>query len=502
MDSSKRVVLNTSVQHLKTAINLVLSLISTRIILSALGVEDFGLFNLTAGVVALLSFIVNALVVTTQRYLSYYSGKNNITKLRSVFSNSLIIHISLGVVLSVIIGCVGVFLFNGFLNINPNRLNAAIIVYMLTVFMLLITFITAPFRALLISHENIVYISIIDILDGALKLIIAFIVVSSSNDKLIEYTFLLVGIQLINFIAFCAYDFRNYSECIVPRLNMFDISFVKEISKFAGWTIYSVGCIAGRNQGLSIVLNKFGDVVMNAAYGVATQVNGALSFLSQSIQNAMNPQIMKAEGAGNRKKMIRLSEMESKFCFLLMAMVLIPCVVEMPAILKLWLHDVPEHSVMFCRIILIASMADQLTVGLGAANQAIGDIRQYSIYVNTFKLLTIVLVVLGFLSNIYIGLVMSFYIIIEFLCSMIRLIYLRKTANISILGFCKRVFMREIIPICISIISSWLIIHFFSFGYRFIATILFSSLSCLLSIMVFGLCSDEKEIIKKMIYRK
>ena len=287
------------------------------------------------------------------------------------------IHLFLGIAIAIIIEFISIFLFDGFFNIESGRISAAKIVYHCVTLMLIMSFLTAPFRALLISHENIIYITIIDVLDGILRLIIAVAIAYASIDRLILYAELLCLIGLFNFIAFFIYDKRKYLECVLPKFNNIKLSYLREISSFAGWTIYSVGCIAGRTQGISIILNKFFSVAVNAAFGVALHVSSALSFLSHSVMNAMNPQIVKAEGAGNRERMLRLAEIESKFCFLLIGMIIIPCIFEMPSILKIWLKDVPEHTVLFCRFILLTSLVDQLTIGLGTANQAIGNIRDY-----------------------------------------------------------------------------------------------------------------------------
>lgn len=324
MKNARRVIINTGAQYTRTIINLCLSLYSTRLILSALGNTDYGIFTLIAGIVSLLSFVENALVVTTQRYLSFSMGHNDMARLKEIFNSSLILHIILAVFIALVIEFIGLFLFDGFLNIDPERIEAARNVYHLTTLMLLISFIAAPFRALLIAHENIVYISIIDVLDGIFKLFVAILISNSNFDRLILYVSLLVVIRLFNLLAFSSFDKVKYKECIWPTRRLFSKSYVKEMSSFAGWTIYSVGCIAGRTQGVAIVINKVFGVLVNAAYGIGLQINGAVAFLAQSICNAVNPQIMKAEGAGDRQRMLRLAEIESKFAFFLMSMVLIP----------------------------------------------------------------------------------------------------------------------------------------------------------------------------------
>ena len=499
MNNADRVIINTSAQYIRTIINMCLSLYSTRLVLDALGVDDYGIYTLVAGVVAMLAFVVNALVITTQRYMSYYNGRQDLNKQKEIFCNSVFIHLAFGIVAAIAIELVGLFLFDGFLNIDATRISSAKIVYHLVTTMLVFTFFTAPFRALLISHENIVYISIIDVLDGLFKLSIAFYVASSTGDRLVLYVMLLMLIAFFNFIAFSCYDFRKYPECIFPHARYVKMSYVKEISYFAGWTIFSVGCITGRTQGLSIILNKIFGVAVNAAYGIAIQLNGALTFLSRSVMNAMNPQIVKAEGRGERGLMLRLSEMESKLCFLLLGMIVVPCAFEIPFILKLWLKEVPDNAVMFCRFILLTSLVDQLTIGLGTANQAIGKIRDYSLAVNSTKLFSLVPItfVLIFCKDLY--MVMSVYIMFEFICSIIRLIYLNKSAGLLIFGFVSRVFLRILIPLSCVIIYSFIIISLISWNYRFLITIVGSMLMMFVSTYYVGLTSEERVIVDRVL---
>ena len=181
--NSTRVMVNTGAQYVRTVVNIILSLYSTRLILNTLGIEDYGLFTLVAGVVSMLSFMTNAMVTTTQRFLSYHQAKSSIEELRDVFSNSVLMHVMFAVVILIILEIAGLFLFDGFLNIEADRKGAAEIVYQCAVMMILTSFITAPFKALIISHENIVYISVIDILDGVLKVLVAIFLTSLVSTK-------------------------------------------------------------------------------------------------------------------------------------------------------------------------------------------------------------------------------------------------------------------------------------------------------------------------------
>ena len=206
MNSSQRIVVNTIAQYTRTIINVGLSLYSTRLILAALGQTDFGIYSVVAGVVTMLSFMTNALVTTTQRYLSFYHGKGDMSLVSRIFGNSLLLHVLIGTGVFVILGAIAYPIIYGLLQIDDGRECAAMFVYMSATIMLMLTFITAPFRALFIARENIVYISTIDVLDGVLKLLIAvFLAYVISYDKLITYSILLIGISLFNLLAFAVY---------------------------------------------------------------------------------------------------------------------------------------------------------------------------------------------------------------------------------------------------------------------------------------------------------
>lgn len=502
MTNSNRIIINTMAQYTRTIINVCLSLYSTRLILSALGQSDYGIYSVVAGVIAMMSFITNALVVTTQRFLSIYHGKNDPQKIRQIFGNSMLLHILIASILGVVLFCLGSWITHDFLNIVVERQQAAWYVYNAAVVMLMLTFITAPIRALFIARENIVYISIVDVVDGILKLLIAIGLSHIAYDHLVSYSVLMAGITLVNLLAFSIYASAKFPEFHLPRLRDWDKQFIKELSHFAGWTTYSMGCIIGRNQGIAVVLNIFYGTIVNSAYGIAQQVLGAVQFISTSILNAMNPQIMKAEGSGDRSRMVRLCEYESKYAFLLLSLVAIPLIAEMDTVLHFWLGEVPEHAVMFCRCILAASLCDQISVGLTTANQAVGKIRTYNLIFYTFKLLVVILAWGCIKAGLPLISVMWCYIGVELFTSLLRLPLMKRIAHIAILPFCKNVFMRIIIPATTMSIVCYISVRYVNLSWRIILTTLLSVATGLLSIWITSLRKEEKQHITQLIKKK
>jgi len=499
MTPAHRIVINTIAQYTRTILNVCLSLYSTRLILAALGQSDYGVFSVVGGIVAMLSFITNALVITTQRHLSYCHGAQQGDKLSSVFANSLLLHLLIGTILVFILSIGAHWITHAYLNIDDSRDNAAMIIYFSSLVMLFLSFINAPYRALFIARENIVFTSSIDVLDGVLRVVLAICLSYASLDRLILYGCLLPCIPLFNIAAFGIYAFRHFPECHWVRLREWNSSYIKGLSDFAGWTIYSSGCIIARTQGLAIVLNRFLGTMVNAAYGVALHVTSAIHFVAQSVTNAINPQIMKAEGSGNREQMIHLAELASKYASLLIAMVAIPIIFEMEAILGWWLTEVPDEACMFCRFVLAASICDQLTIGLGSANQAIGQIRNYSITINTIKVLTLPAAWICLHFGLPTLSVMICYLGFELLCAATRLPFLKISAGISISHYILHVLLPLIIPFICMIGSSWGMVTFIQIPYRFVVTIFVTMVISGIAIWLAALSPNEREVARQFL---
>ncbi len=502
MQNSKRVIVNTIAQYTRTVINMLLSLYVVRIVLITLGASDYGIYSVVAGVTAMLAFITNALVQTTQRYMSFYQGQNNMVKMKEVFSNSEFLHLIIGGLLVVVLLALKPLLFNGFLSIDAERIDAAKYVYQIVIVTLFITFCTAPFRSLLISHENIVYISIIDVLDGVLRVIVVTLLTYVSFDKLVMYAIFLLGIQLFNFIAFSWFSFKKYEECILPRISLFSKSYFKELSSFAGWVIYGTGCYIFRNQGVAIVINKVLSTAANAAYGVGQHISVAVSTVSGSLMNAMIPQIVKAEGAGNRTKMLSLATVLCKFSFFLLTALCIPCVFEMPNLLQLWLKDVPDYTVLFARMAMIAAMADTLTGGLHYANDAVGKLKNYHLVVSTLKLLTLPLSAIFMYMGYAPILIAVCFVGTEFIAALVRLPFLHKTSGLIVSDFIKSVLCRELIPLVVTISICFACVSFIDWEWRFLITFSVSILFYAIVIWLIGLNRQERTMISSMVFKK
>lgn len=499
MQASNRIIVNTLVQYTRTILNILLSLYSARIVLEYLGAEDYGIYALVAGVVSMLSFLTNSLISSTQRFLSINQGKGNLENMKSVFSNSLLLHILLGLFIALALESLTPFLFSGFLNIPTGRENAARFIYQLVVIMVYISFMAAPYRALLTSRENILYISAIDVIDGILKVIMVLMLPILHMDNLIVYGCIMFLISCFNLLSFSIYAHIHFEECILPKLRYFSWNYICNLFSFTGWVTYSALCITFRTQGLAIVLNKILGTAINAAYGIGGQVSGMISFVSTSLNNAIAPQLMASEGRGERGRMWMLAKLESKFSFLLLAMVGIPTIFEMDTLLKIWLKNVPLHATLFARMFLIMQIIDMLTIGLALANKAIGKIGFYTIITLTPKLLILPMGWIFLKLEFPLESVCLLMVLIETFCMLIRIPLLRNHRGFDAWDYIKEVFIKSIPPVLVSIVSCFIIYNFLEWEFRLVITF-FSSFSLgALFIYKFALNDMEKCKVNKII---
>lgn len=484
MQASNRIIINTLAQYARTIINMLLSLASVRLVLEYLGVNDYGLYVLVAGVVSLLSFLTNSLVGSTQRFLSVTQGKKNIQLLKEVFCNSLLLHIFLGLLIALVLLSLTPILFNGFLNIPKDRTSAAIVLYMQVVCMVYISFVAAPYRALLVSRENIVYTSLIDVLDGVLKVLLVLLIPLINFDRLIMYGWMMFSISLFNLLSFAIYSQKKYEECIYPKVRYLKIKYLKELCFFTGWIIYSAGCVALRNQGLAILLNKILGTIVNAAYGIGVQISNMISLITSSLNNAIAPQLMASEGKGDRNHMWLLAEIESKFSFLLLAMIGIPTFFEMENLLGIWLKEVPENAALFGRMFLLMQMFDMLTTGLSLANKAIGKLGLFTIVTYTPKLfiMPIAWAIIKFNGSlVQVSIIM---VLIEIICMLLRIPLFRKEEGFSALNYLRNVIARTLVPFFLTSLICFAIYFYIDFQLRFLVTYI-------VSISIFPIISYE-----------
>lgn len=499
MQAVNRVVFNTIVTYVRAIFTAFVSLYTTRLVLSALGAEDFGLYNVIGGVIVMLSFLNSVMTTSTQRFISHSLGAGKVDLLKKIFANSVISHFLIGIIVLISIELIGVYFLKKKLTINPNRVSAGLFLLHCVALSTFITIISVPYDAVIVAHENMVFIAIVNVIESFLKLAIAVILTYSHFDKLMLYGFLIMLCTIIIRIIKRVYSKRKYKECDVNLKKEFDKKQIKELSSFAGWQLFGNLAALGRNEGIAIVLNLFFATVVNAAYGVANQLNGQMMFFSESMLSATRPQIMKSEGANDRERTIRLALTANKFAFYLFTFFAVPLFFEMPFILKLWLKSVPTYSVEFCRSIILLTMISQINQGVITAVQAIGKIKNYQMVVGGILLLTIPIgyFFLKYGYPPYSIIIIAF--ILECISTLFRIFYFNHLTGYPILSYFKNVIFNAFISLLLTVILVVYVKTHFEEGWLSLITILFvSSVSYLISIYFIGLNDTDRKIVKDL----
>lgn len=493
MNGTRLIVFNSGLLYIKTAVVTILALFSTRLILVALGVEDYGVYSLIAGVVALLSFLSASLSASTQRFISFNLGAGESDSLNIIFNTSVLLHFVLAIIIGILLEVIGVYLFENVLNINEDRLWVAKIIYHLVVVETFFSIASVPFTALINSYEDFYITITLDIIAALMRLLIALYLTNYDADRLLLFgilsTITVVTIILIkNLWSYIKYPIIKYNL----RLYFCKKSLVK-MTSFAGWNSFGSLCNISKNQGVSIVLNFFYGTIINASYGIANLVNSLLISLTSSIIQAFNPQILKNEGSERRNSMIALANTANRFSFLILALISVPMFVEMPFILKLWLTNVPENTVVFTRLIISITLVNQLGSGLPIILQAVGEIKWYQIIVGSL-ILTIIPIgyfILKIGQPAYSILVVA--LIIEFFALAARFYFSNLYSGLNLNTYLKEVVYKVLPPLVLGFSVAILPKLFLESNLvRFIITGFVSVVTMSLIILRFSLYDEEK----------
>lgn len=493
MNRTNRIVFNTGIQYLKTFLNVVIMLYTSRLVLDALGVDDFGIYSLVGGIVSMLTFIQGSLTTTTQRYLSYYQGQKDMGKQILYFNNSIIIQIALSTVLCLLMIGVMDWLFDVVIYISPNRIEAAKFVYACTIVTLFFNMACSPFLAVLIAHENILYSSIVQIADTILKLPIAIALYYLSAGRLEFFAAGLSSLYILNFALYFLYCIRKYNECTKFSFRSYSNQVARNIFSFMGWTFYGTGCTVFKNQGLAIVINRFIGTAANSAFGIALQMSGQIYAISLAIMTAIRPQIARSEGEGDRNRVYRMADISSKYSFFLLSLFSLPTIFEMDALLGIWLKKVPEYTTLFCQFILLDLLFNALTSGHEESNRAIGNLKWFTLITNSVRIFIPIVAFLLFkytVCSIHTILIVSIGIIL--LGAFLRIIYFKIIYSYSIKCYLKNVLLRIAPSAAIGILVG----YYASCLLNFIITYMVSMFLMSFVFYYTGLLDKEKLAIK------
>lgn len=425
---------------------MLVSLYTSRVILAALGVEDYGIYNVVGGVVALLNVISGSMTAATGRFLSYELGRGEDNQLNDTFSTLLNVHILIGVVVFIVGEVFGLWFIENKLNIPADRLDASFWVLQFSLFSFFFTVVNVPYSASVVSHEEMGVFAYIAIFDVLAKLAVAFILMHTQYDRLIVYALLLAAVSIITQFVYYIYC-RKFEECRFRVI--FDTSLIKNIVSFIGWAFLGNASVVIKNQGVTILLNMFFGPVVNAAQGVANQVESISNRFVYSYMMAANPQIIKLYSADERPLMHNLIFRSSKFSAFLLLLLLSPVILNIDLLLGLWLKDVPDHSSAFVVLTLIYAFLDTLTAPLLTGVLATAKIKRYELLI-TFSYLLMVAVIYACFKF---GMAPEVAFIVSIVCKSAVLFILlfesNKLYNLPLGSYLKKV----ILPVCLPLIA-------------------------------------------------
>lgn len=369
-ENTKRIAINTLLLYVRMLFGMLVSLYTSRVVLQALGVEDYGIYNVVGGVVGMLGFLNASMSGATSRFLTYSMGKGDLKEIQETFSSALIIHIGIALFVLIIAETIGLWFLINKLNIPTERLEAAHVVYQISIFSALIGITQVPYNSCIIAHEKMSIYAYVEILNVILKLLIVFVLFYIDTDKLIVYGILMFVVSTIIMFLYRGYCLKNYQETHFTFV--WSPSKLKPMLNFSGWDLYGNASVMLRLQGVSVILNMFIGPVANAANGIASSVNSVMMSFIGNILTAFRPQIIKSYANRDLENMFSLMIWAVKICLTLFLLLTIPLIAEMPFVLNLWLHDVPMYTVEFCRLMLITSCFTTVTSILNIGIHASG----------------------------------------------------------------------------------------------------------------------------------
>jgi O-antigen/teichoic acid export membrane protein len=449
--SNSRIARNTLMLYLRQLIALLVGLYTSRALLSALGVTDYGIYNVVGGVVMMLGFLNGAMIGATQRFLAFDIGRGDERQLQQTFSATRYLHLGLALLIALLAETVGLWFVNAYLIIPPERMMAARWVYHFAVLSFLVTVIQVPYNALVVADERMDVFARISILEIFLKLGVVLLLTLSSlwSDRMVAYGGLLFGVSLLIALIYRIYVHRHFASARLVRVE--DRSYFRTLLSYMGWNVF--GNLAGvaKGQGTNVLMNLFFGPAANAARAIAMQVMTAVQAFYTNFQMASNPQIIKRYAVGQTEEMVRLVTRTSKFSLYLLALVCIPVILEMPFLQRVWLVTPPEGAVLFASLALVDCMVDCASGSLAIAMQATGRIAKYQSIVGTMILLNLPLTYIAYKLGMAVETAFYIHIAIDALALVARMILVKeKIPELSLGSFAREVVGRPLLIILLS----------------------------------------------------
>lgn len=492
--NNKRIAKNTLFLYFRMFITMAVSLYTSRVVLQVLGVEDYGIYNVTGGIITMFSFINTAMTSATQRYITFALGKGDFAELQKVFSTSLQIHFLISIFIILLGETIGLWFLKNKLVIPESRVIAAMVVYQCSIIASVVSIMSVPYNSDIIAHEKMSAFAYISIFDVVLKLIIAFMLKVTPLDKLETYAILLLIVQISIRLIYSWYCNKHFQES--KYHHVIDKDLLREMSQFAGWSFFGNFACVLYTQGLNMMLNIFFGPVVNAARGISVQVQGAIQLFAGNFQMAINPQITKNYACGNLTQMHNLMFRSARFSFYLLMYMTLPIILEAHFILKLWLKTVPDYTEIFVQLMLMIILLNPLSSPCTIANQATGKVKIFQMIVGGILMLILPVsyIVLKMGANAYVVFIVHF--IIEIIAIIARMIILRNMIQLPLVQYLKEIYVPIINVTLLSVIIPVLVHNYMLEGwYRFVLVCVSCTISLSIFIYLLGLRGGEKALI-------
>lgn len=455
--NNQRIAKNTILLYIRTMFVMVVSLYTSRVILQVLGVEDYGVYQVVGGMVAMFAVISTALSAAISRYITFEIGTGNEERLKRIFSTSIVIQIVISVIVLGLAEIIGLWFVNTQMQIPDGRMTAAYWVLHCSLLTFVINLLSVPYNACIIAHEHMKAFAYVSIVEVMLKLGICFLITFSSIDRLISYSVLMAVVALLIRIIYTVYCHKHFEESRAKIV--FDREIFKEMFGFAGWSFFTNTMSVFNNQGVNMLINVFFGVTFNAARGIANQVENAVVQFVNNFTVAVNPQITKSYAAGDKEGMYKLVCRGAKFSYYLMLMMALPLICEADKILHLWLTEIPPHAVILVQLSLILGMLDSIGSSGFTACMATGRLKKYALVISSIGILEFPLSWLAFKLGGAVEISYYLYIFVKAAVIIARMFLLRDMVGLPVMMYVKDVFVPILLTSIIAVIPSFLVIH-------------------------------------------
>ena len=497
-EANKRIAKNTMLLYIRMGVMMIISFFTARITLEALGVVDYGINNVVGGLVSMFSLISNSLSGSVSRFMTYGLGKGDKKELNTIFSTSVNIHIILAIIVVIAIETIGLWFLNNKMVIPADRLTAAHWVLQCSTFLFVLGLLSVPYNAAIIAHERMGVYAYFTLFDAFSRLAIIFAIKYYGGDKLILLATISIIPTIIKQFYYWRYSKRNFEECTYHAI--WDKRIFKEMFGFAGWNF--IGCTAGltKDQGVNIAINIFTGPAVNAARGIAMQINGIIGQFIGNFMVAINPQITKEYAAGNLKRMHTLIFKSTRFSYYLFLFLSVPILLEVETILYIWFGQVPDHTVLFTRLVIILSLAEIISNALITAQNSTGKIRNYQIVVGGILLMNFPISYILLRAGNFPEVTVVVAIIISQICLVARLTFLKNSIKLPIKTFLKDVYWNVIIVSIAAFILPYTCHHFIEERLIRLVTVgIVSIIASGVAIYFIGCNKEERAIAKRYV---